>query len=162
MKKIVLDTNCLLMALPKNSPYRVAWDSFLSGEYILCVSNEILEEYQEILSQKTTPSIAENVISVITNQPNVEFITPYYHFNLIQQDKDDNKFVDCAIVAGAEYLVSNDLHFKVLQQISFPKVYVLRLSAFVRFLKGYDWDKEDLMMLNEEQVEYRSKSSGWN
>ena len=155
MRKIVLDTNCLLMAIPKNSPYRVVWDSFLSNEYILYVSNEILEEYLEILSQKTTPSIAENVISVITNQPNVEFITPYYHFNLIQQDTDDNKFVDCAIVAGAEYLVSNDLHFRILQQISFPKVYVLRLSTFTRFLKGYDWSKEDLMLLNEEKVEYK-------
>ena len=29
-----------------------------------------------------------------------------------------------------------------------------RLSTFTRFLKGYDWSKEDLMLLNEEEVEY--------
>lgn len=28
MRKIVLDTNCLLMSLPKNSPYRIIWDEF--------------------------------------------------------------------------------------------------------------------------------------
>lgn len=52
MKKIVLDTNCLLMSLPKISPYRGLWDSFLKGEFVLCISNEIVEEYQEILSKK--------------------------------------------------------------------------------------------------------------
>ena len=161
MRKIVLDTNCLLMALPKKSPYRVVWDSFLSGDYILCVTNEILEEYLEILSEKITPSIAENVVSTITNQTNVLYITPHYRFNLIQQDIDDNKFVDCAIIAGAEYLVSNDLHFKVLQNISFPKVYVLKLTTFVRYLKGYCWSSEDLMQLNEGMVEYQLTHSGF-
>ncbi len=29
MRKIVLDTNCLLMSLPKPSPYRCVWDAFL-------------------------------------------------------------------------------------------------------------------------------------
>lgn len=59
MKRIVLDTNCLLMSLPKNSPYREIWNAFLDGRIILCVSNEILEEYLEILSQKTTETNAE-------------------------------------------------------------------------------------------------------
>lgn len=45
MRKIVLDTNCLLMSLPKISPYRMIWDEFLKGQLILCVSNEIIEEY---------------------------------------------------------------------------------------------------------------------
>ena len=30
-----------------------------------------------------------------------------------------------------------------------------RLSTFTRFIKGYDWSKEDLMLLNEEKVEYQ-------
>lgn len=42
MRKIVLDTNCLLMSLPKVSPYRLLWDSFLNGEIVLCITNEIL------------------------------------------------------------------------------------------------------------------------
>ncbi len=46
MKKIVLDTNCLLMSLPKISPYRGLWDSFLKGEFVLCISNEIVEELE--------------------------------------------------------------------------------------------------------------------
>ena len=56
----------------------------------MCLSNEIVEEYQEILSNKTTTSIASNVISTILNQHNIELITPYYRFGLIQADADDN------------------------------------------------------------------------
>ena len=153
MKRIVLDTNCLLMCIPKNSPYRIVWDAFLNGEFTLCLSNEIVEEYLEILSNKTTASIAGNVISTILNQHNVELINPHYRFGLIQADVDDNKFVDCAIVANAEYLVSNDSHFRILDQIPFPKVNLFRLKSFSRMLKGYSWD-EDIMLLNEPEVEY--------
>lgn len=45
MRKIVLDTNCLLMSLPRISPYRKIWDDFLKGKLTLCVTNEIIEEY---------------------------------------------------------------------------------------------------------------------
>lgn len=62
MKRIVLDTNCLLMSIPKGSPYRIVWDAFLEGRFVLCISNEIIEEYSEILSNKTTSSVASNVI----------------------------------------------------------------------------------------------------
>ena len=156
MKRIVLDTNCLLMCIPKNSPYRIVWNAFLNGEFVLCLSNEIVEEYLEILSNKTTDSIAGNVISTILNQHNVELINPHYRFGLIQTDVDDNKFVDCAIVANAEYLVSNDSHFRILEQIPFPKVNLLRLKSFCKMLKGYNWN-EDISLLNEPIAEYNSE-----
>lgn len=150
MRRIVLDTNCLLMSLPKNSPYRILWDAFLSGAFILCVSNEILEEYVEILSRKTSASVAGNVISTILNQSNIEQIVPYYRFGLIQSDADDNKFVDCAISAGAEYLVSNDNHFQILHKIPFPKVNIVTLNFFVRVLKGYGLsNNQNELLLNE-------------
>ena len=79
MRKIVLDTNCLLMSLPRISPYRRIWDDFLKGKLTLCVTNEIIEEYLEIIEQKTNANIASNVVSVILSQKNVEFVTPYYN-----------------------------------------------------------------------------------
>ena len=134
MRKIVLDTNCLLMSLPKISPYRMIWDDFLKGKLTLCVTNEIVEEYLEILSQKTTPEIASNVVSVILSKSNVEFVTPYYKMHLIQADEDDNKFVDCAFIAGASCIVSNDAHFKILNEINFPKIFVLKIKEFIDLL----------------------------
>lgn len=138
MKKIVLDTNCLLMSLPKASPYRLLWDSFLKGDIILCVSNEIIEEYSEILSLKVGQRIASNVIELIVNRTNVEFVNPTYRFGLIQTDVDDNKFVDCAIVAGAMCIVSNDSHFKELASIPFPKVTVFNIIEFMVVLRNLE------------------------
>lgn len=137
MKKIVLDTNCLLMSLPKASPYRLLWDSFLKGEIILCVSNEILEEYLEILSAKVGERIANNVVELLINRSNVEFVSPTYRFGLIQADADDNKFVDCAIIAGAMCIVSNDSHFKELSSVPFPKVEVFNIIEFMILLRNF-------------------------
>ena len=128
MQRIVLDTNCLLISLPRISPYRIIWDRFLEGQFILCVSSEIIEEYSEIISNKTTSEIANNVIATILNAKNTELVTPYYRFNLIQTDKDDNKFVDCCITANANYIVSNDRHFDVLQHIEFLHVNVISVK----------------------------------
>lgn len=58
----------------------------------------------------------------------------YFHFHLIEQDKDDNKFVDCAIAANAKYIVSEDAHFKQLKNIPFPIVNVIRLGEFMKLL----------------------------
>lgn len=56
--------------------------------------------------------------------------------HLIKADEDDNKFVDCAFVAGASCIVSNDAHFKVLSSIDFPKILVLRLEAYAKMIKA--------------------------
>ncbi|MBR5716207.1 MAG: hypothetical protein IKX59_06430 [Bacteroidales bacterium] len=45
-------------------------------------------------------------------------------------DKDDDKFVDCAITAGADFIVTEDTHFNHLKQIPFPKITVLTLDEF--------------------------------
>lgn len=132
---IVLDTNCLVQIISAHSPYRDIWLAFLQKRYMLCVSDEILNEYQEILERHTTAEIAENVILLLLNSRNVRFYSPHFHFHLIEKDPDDNKFVDCAIIAGADYIVSEDSHFHVLEHISFPTVKVIRLDEFQRTLK---------------------------
>ena len=131
---IVLDTNCLVQMLSQHSPYRPAWDAFRKGEYELCVSNEILNEYEEILERVANAVVARNVVNAIVRSPFTRFFAPHFHFYLIEQDPDDNKFVDCAIVAGADYIVTEDAHFRVLGNITFPKVAVVRLSKFMEDL----------------------------
>lgn len=138
MKSIVLDTNCLIASLPSRSPYHQAWSDFVEGKYILCVSNEILTEYEEILTQKTNPIFANNVIKTILNCRNVRKIDPTFNFRLIKSDPDDDKFVNCAICGNARYIVSEDTHFKPLKDIPFPYVEVLRLREFMDLLQIKD------------------------
>lgn len=136
--RIVLDTNCLLASLSSKSENFRVWKDFQKGKYTLCVSNEILEEYQEIIAQKTTPSIAQNVVRAIVENENVEFIDPHFHVYAIFADPDDNKFVDCAFAANAAFIVSEDSHFEALKTLAFPKIMVLKLKAFLKFLENRD------------------------
>ena len=121
----------------KSENFRV-WKDFQTGKFTLCVSNEILEEYQEIIAQKTTPSIAQNVVRAIVESENVEFIDPHFHVYAIFADPDDNKFVDCAFAANAAFIVSEDSHFEALKTLAFPKIMVLKLKAFLKFLENRD------------------------
>ena len=135
MRYVVIDTNCLLRMIPLRSKYRLAWESFLNGKYILCISNEIVSEYLEILTEKVNAEFATNIVGAILRSPFVLRFDPQFHFNLIEADPDDNKFVDCAIIANADFIVSDDSHFRVLQSIPFPKVNVLTLEEFSNTLQ---------------------------
>ena len=56
--------------------------------------------------------------------------------NIVLDTKpDDNKFVDCAIIANAKYIVTQDHHFDVLKNIEFPKVDVVNIQTFLNDLK---------------------------
>ena len=128
--KIVLDTNILIAIIGRLSPYRWLFDRIIDGRLRLCVSNEILTEYHEVLARKTSPEVAENVTSFIIVNPNT-FQTPiYFNFNLSTVDPDDNKFVDCAIASDADFILSNDTHFQALKLIDFPKIRIITLPEF--------------------------------
>jgi predicted nucleic acid-binding protein len=60
-------------------------------------------------------------------------VTTYFKFNLLK-DEDDNKFVDCAVAANADYIVSHDKDFKPLKKISFPIVNVIDTGNFKKYL----------------------------
>ena len=134
MSRIVLDTNGLIQVLPPRSKYHRIWESFVGEENVLCVSTEILNEYLEIMQRLINLEVAEYVIKTIINSSFVQFVDPYYHFELIEADPDDNKFVDCAIAANALFIVTNDHHYNVLNQIDFPKVNVINLDNFLELV----------------------------
>lgn len=134
-RRIVLDTNCLVSSLPRQGKYHQVWQDFFNEKYVLCYTNDILTEYEEILTQKMGRMIAQNIIKAIVARPNTMKLDPRFQFRLIEKDADDNKFVDCAIVANARYIVTEDRHFKVLEAIDFPKVDVIGLDAFLEWLK---------------------------
>ena len=133
---IVLDTNCLLMSLSRRSPYYPVWRDFVEGKYTLCITNEILAEYEEVLIEKVGQEIASNVITAILDLPNTIMVQVYYHLRLITADPDDDKFVDCAFKANARYIVTQDHHYDVLKQTPFPFIDVVGIDEFIKVLKG--------------------------
>jgi len=128
--KIVLDTNIFWVAISRRSKTHWVINELLKGTYILCVTTDILDEYEEIIGQKLGSDTAKSTMELLDNLPNVEYITRFYRWELIEHDHDDDKFVDCAIACNAHYLVTNDNHFKILKRIPFPKVNVINVDEF--------------------------------
>jgi len=157
MPNIVLDTNSLIMAISAKNEYHLVWKAFLQGKYVLCVSNEIIEEYLEVMSRNINPWVAESIVYAILTRKNVKKLTPHYRFRLIEADQDDNKFVDCAIAANAKYIVTEDKHFDVLKKCPFPRVDVIGLDFFLSYLKlkpYYTPNNESNLLLNEPMGKY--------
>ncbi|OIN56220.1 putative toxin-antitoxin system toxin component, PIN family [Arsenicibacter rosenii] len=131
MLKAVIDTNCLLASIsPKSVWYRL-YELFEEEKFEWYVSNEILTEYEEKLTDIYSASTARLVLTILMVAPNVSFQEAYYKWQLIEQDADDNKFVDVAIAGGVDYVVTNDNHFNVLKPIDFPHVTIIGLTEFL-------------------------------
>jgi putative PIN family toxin of toxin-antitoxin system len=134
--RIVLDTNIVVRAVSGNSLASFVFDFLFKQDFILCVSNDILLEYEEKLTELYDKEVADLVISSLVLLPNVEHISIYFDMRLIAPDADDDKFVNCVFAANADYLVSDDRHFRVLPTIPFPKITCLTYIEFKQLLLG--------------------------
>lgn len=134
--KVVLDTNILLVSISSKSKYHWVLQRLLEQSFQMVITNEILMEYEEIISRKYSPAAAISTIRTLLLLPNVIKSDVYYNWTLIREDGDDNKFVDCAIAANADYIVTNDRHFDVLNKIDFPVVNIVDIHQFKTLLGG--------------------------
>jgi uncharacterized protein len=132
--KVILDTNVILRSISRRSAFSILLDKIYDAVFEVYVTNDILLEYEEKITDVFSKETAELVLSAFTLLPNVKKVEVHFHLGLIHSDIDDNKFVDCAFAANAHYLVSNDRHFNVLNQINFPNINVITLEKFVELL----------------------------
>jgi putative PIN family toxin of toxin-antitoxin system len=128
--KIVVDTNALISALSRKSMFHRLISLILNEQIILCVTDEIMLEYEEKLKEKYSLTVANNFLAALNELPNVLFTKVYYHWNLLK-DQDDNKFIDCYVAANATLLITNDRGFNVVNAIEFPPVNIMTLERFI-------------------------------
>ena len=69
-------------------------------------------------------------MGVLLKSQNTIQITPHFKWSLIVTDPSDNKFVDCALNAGADFIATDDRHFDILKSITFPQIKVINIEAF--------------------------------
>ena len=132
--RFVLDTNVLLVSISSRSKYHWIFQALIEGEFELLLSNEILTEYEEIIGEKYNVETARSVVRTLLLLPSVRRVEPVFRWDLIAADPDDNKFVDCAVAANADALVSQDQHFKVLTKVDFPRVRLLSIAELRELL----------------------------
>lgn len=135
--RIILDTNILLVSISSKSKYHWIFKAFLEERYDLAVSNSILIEYKEIITKKMGSEVADEVVRALIALPHVHKMNPYFDWDLIENDRDDNKFVDCAVASNVNYIVTEDKHFNVLKNIPFPRVEIINIKQFKKLLDNY-------------------------
>ncbi|WP_295800812.1 putative toxin-antitoxin system toxin component, PIN family [Mucilaginibacter sp.] len=131
---VVLDTNVLLVSIAPKSVYRKIFDALVDGEFTLVLSNDILSEYTEIIERKANASVSNNIAEMLLSLDNLNKVEVFFEWKLIDKDPDDNKYVDAAIAGAADFIVSNDQHFKILKSIDFPKVNVIAIDEFLEII----------------------------
>jgi uncharacterized protein len=133
--KVVIDTNCLLSCIGKKSHYRNVFDAFLENRFIIYVNNEIILEYEEIFERFWGTEVTNNLLGLFESSDNFQQVIVNYNWELVNKDRDDNKFVDTYIAANADLLVSNDSSINALKNNSFPPLTIIKLKEFSALLK---------------------------
>lgn len=134
--KIVLDTNVFLVCISPKSKLNVILQSLVTGKLELLLTHDILLEYEEVFERHAGIPGAKYMIDVLFSLPKVTIINISYRWNLINSDADDNKFVDCAIAANADFIITEDKHFDVLRSIDFPVITPIGAMDFInQYLK---------------------------
>lgn len=134
--RVVIDTNVLLISVSTKFKSYWLFEAIQNGVIDLYISNDILAEYEEKFNYHWTRNAAEDLIRTLLELQTTHAIDVFFRFNLIPFDTDDNKFVDCAVAANADYLITHDKHFNVLKEIPFPKVETIRLEDFEQVLRN--------------------------
>ncbi len=132
---VVLDTNALIQVFGQASPFAAIRDALRHGDLKLAISTPILLEYEEVVHRYAGPRRWEDVWRFMTLidllHGNIWRIGPDYRFHTITGDSDDDAFADCAIVAGADYIVTSDHHFDALLGSGY-KPQPITPEAFIR------------------------------
>jgi putative PIN family toxin of toxin-antitoxin system len=113
MTTVVLDTNVLVSAmLSRNGNEALILRIARSGGFLVCVSQPILDEYEEVLRRpgfRIPPSSVDQLIADFKTRG--RFVAPKIEITA-SPDEADNRFLECAESATADYLVTgNRKHF---------------------------------------------------
>jgi len=132
-KKVVLDTNVLISSLLKaKSKARGIYRLVLRGEIELCTSAYLMNELSRVLKypkfgfEKLQKEVfLKNLTRVATI-----LVNPGLRIDLIKEDPPDNKFLECAVEAKADYLISGD-NKHLLPLKNFQGIKIISPSEFL-------------------------------
>lgn len=129
--KVVLDTNVLIsaLALISESSDQVI-ELARRGEIELYISKPILVEFKRVLMVKFRYSEDEANERLYLIIKIAELVNPRERFSAIEDDESDNRILECAFVAKANFIISGDKHLKNLRE--FKGIKILSPSEFIR------------------------------
>ena len=115
---VVLDTNVVLRMFGAKSTLQKLVEAISYGRISVAVSPAIWLEYEEISlalgGEKHWEKLDKLFTLVSAAHGTIVRTQPAFRFATIPADPDDNAFADCAISAHADFVLTDDRHFRSL------------------------------------------------
>ena len=128
--KVVLDTNVLISAIMFGGKSRDILEMGISGKIKIAISQDILKKLAEVLIGKKFRTPIEFVQQTIHELSEIaELVIVTGKINVVKNDPDDNRILECAVSAKADYIVSGDSDLVILK--NFKKIKILSPSDFL-------------------------------
>jgi hypothetical protein len=132
---VVIDTNVFVSSFFGGNPKKVI-DLWKNGNVILCLSKEIINEYIEVLVRlKVDKKNLKELVQLFSNSPNVIFTATTKKLHIVEKDPDDDKFIECAVELGAEFIVTGDKALLEVRQYGLIKI--LNPKDFLEIMRNY-------------------------
>ena len=132
--KITMDTNVLISATFWYGDYNKIIEKVENNDIALVLSKEIIEEFARVLNYKSIQEKIKNknlemkrtVEKIISISKIVE---PLEKINIIKEDPDDNKILECAKSGKVDFIVSSDNHLLKLKE--FENIKIITPTTFI-------------------------------
>ncbi len=113
MLKVVLDTNIFVSSFFGGIPREII-NYWKVGKITLCISQVIIEEYLEVLNRLGLKNEDEikNLTKLFAEGYNSVFTAKTPKLEIVKDDPDDNKFLECAVALDCKIIISGDKHLK--------------------------------------------------
>ncbi|MFH1752357.1 MAG: putative toxin-antitoxin system toxin component, PIN family [archaeon] len=129
MIRIVIDTNILISAsFWKGNPYKLI-ELAIKKEIDVFTSIEILEEYAEVIKRDFKTSEEELIEKINWFMQILKLVEPQTIIQEIKEDPDDNKILEAAVEAKANYIISGDKHLLRLEE--FKGIKIVKVKEFL-------------------------------
>jgi uncharacterized protein len=132
--RVVIDTNVFISALMFGGLPGALLDLALIKPFTMLTSEVLLDELHEKLCGKFRVSAEDAHLIRARITASAEIITPKETLNVITDDPDDNRVLECAVSGKADVMVSGDRHLLTLG--SYQAIPILRVREFMERLEG--------------------------
>jgi uncharacterized protein len=114
--KVVLDTNVFVSSFFGGNPRKVV-NLWKTGEVTLCISRPIIDEYIEVLRRLGLQDERElgELLGLFARGFHTVFAAKTPELHVVEDDPDDNKFIECAVALKADFIISGDKALTAIQ-----------------------------------------------
>ena len=114
---VVFDTNVLVSAVGWRGPEHEIYQRCRAGELRLALSPELLAELERVLRYPKLGFAEEEINAFISDLlEHAATVSPSHTVEVVEADPDDDRVIECALAAGARWVVSGDRHLLGLEE----------------------------------------------